>query len=96
MLDTAATMNDALGSSGSKWAAATAGINMAVDAAPVTASWGLAFMASAADACGAGDRLPSGSTYEIRPALAYRSDGTKVKDPGNRPMRAALRSRPPT
>lgn len=90
VLDTAATMNDAVGASGSKWAAATAGINMTVDATRVAASWGLAFVASAADACGVGDRLPVGSTYEIRPALASRSDGTRVRNPGNRPTRAAL------
>src|SRR6185503_5773440 len=68
VLDTSATMNDALDANGSKWAAATAGITAAIATTETTVNWGLAFMGATAETCGTGGiTLPIGSSaFSIR------------------------------
>jgi hypothetical protein len=93
LLDTSASMNDALDGSGSKWAAAVGGIDDAIAENGHAAEWGLRFIGSVADSCNTGAlevAVAPDNASTLMIALGRRSTGGQLAVTGQRPASAAV------
>jgi hypothetical protein len=95
VLDTSASMNDAIDGScatacASKWAASVEGIDAVLSATAARINWGLTFIAGSAHGCDPTIGAPVGLDDSIPAALANRSAAGALAVSGNRPTGAAV------